>query len=105
MLVLVNGHGGNYVLSNIVQEANVDRPAMWPSRRRSSRLTLVGRAREPRTSTPRPPSGGCVGVGIPGVHHAGEDVNSCRWRSPMCCGEPPWPARSPRTPRPWPTRT
>ncbi|MGW6021243.1 creatininase family protein [Streptomyces sp. NPDC055099] len=25
-LVIVNGHGGNYVLSNVVQEANVDRP-------------------------------------------------------------------------------
>ena len=33
-LVLVNGHGGNYVLSNIVQEANVDQPVMtlFPSR-------------------------------------------------------------------------
>ncbi|WP_172387262.1 creatininase family protein [Streptomyces sp. MNP-20] len=27
-LVIVNGHGGNYVLSNVVQEANVDRPCM-----------------------------------------------------------------------------
>jgi creatinine amidohydrolase len=27
-LVLVNGHGGNYVLSNVVQETNVDGPAM-----------------------------------------------------------------------------
>jgi creatinine amidohydrolase len=27
-LVLVNGHGGNYVLNNIVQEANIDGPAM-----------------------------------------------------------------------------
>lgn len=27
-LVVVNGHGGNYVLSNIVQEANVDGPRM-----------------------------------------------------------------------------
>ncbi|MFH0243157.1 creatininase family protein [Streptomyces sp. HK10] len=27
-LVIVNGHGGNYVLSNIVQEANVDGPRM-----------------------------------------------------------------------------
>lgn len=27
-LVLVNGHGGNYVLSNIVQEANVEQPVM-----------------------------------------------------------------------------
>ncbi|WP_202205147.1 creatininase family protein [Streptomyces xanthophaeus] len=27
-LVIVNGHGGNYVLSNIVQEANVDGPAV-----------------------------------------------------------------------------
>jgi creatinine amidohydrolase len=25
-LVIVNGHGGNYVLSNVVQEANVDGP-------------------------------------------------------------------------------
>ncbi|MGC4855311.1 creatininase family protein [Micromonospora sp. DT4] len=33
-LVLVNGHGGNYVLSNIVQEANTDRPrlALFPGR-------------------------------------------------------------------------
>ena len=27
-LVLVNGHGGNYVLSNVVQEASVDGPRM-----------------------------------------------------------------------------
>ncbi|MFE5594805.1 creatininase family protein [Streptomyces sp. NPDC056549] len=27
-LVMVNGHGGNYVLSNVVQEANVDTPTM-----------------------------------------------------------------------------
>ncbi|MFD9163020.1 creatininase family protein [Streptomyces sp. NPDC059558] len=27
-LVITNGHGGNYVLSNIVQEANVDGPAV-----------------------------------------------------------------------------
>ncbi|MEW2477493.1 creatininase family protein [Micromonospora gifhornensis] len=34
-LVLVNGHGGNYVLSNLVQEANIDRPrlALFPGRR------------------------------------------------------------------------
>ncbi|WP_433527924.1 creatininase family protein [Micromonospora sp. CA-263727] len=34
-LVLVNGHGGNYVLSNLVQEANTDGPrlALFPSRR------------------------------------------------------------------------
>src|SRR5213076_1611453 len=33
-LALVNGHGGNYVLSNIVQEANVDGPTMtlFPTR-------------------------------------------------------------------------
>ena len=33
-LVLVNGHGGNYVLANIVQEANVDGPrmALFPGR-------------------------------------------------------------------------
>ncbi|MFE4831233.1 creatininase family protein [Streptomyces sp. NPDC056672] len=33
-LVVVNGHGGNYVLSNIVQEANVERPrmALFPGR-------------------------------------------------------------------------
>ncbi|WP_395360797.1 creatininase family protein [Streptomyces sp. YH02] len=27
-LVIINGHGGNYVLSNVVQEANVDGPAV-----------------------------------------------------------------------------
>ncbi|MFE7947496.1 creatininase family protein [Streptomyces sp. NPDC057426] len=27
-LVIVNGHGGNYVPSNFVQEANVDGPAV-----------------------------------------------------------------------------
>jgi creatinine amidohydrolase len=33
-LALVNGHGGNYVLSNITQEANVDRPTttLFPGR-------------------------------------------------------------------------
>ena len=33
-LVIVNGHGGNYVLSNIAQEANVSRPAvaLFPGR-------------------------------------------------------------------------
>ena len=33
-LVVVNGHGGNYVLSNVVQEANVDEPRMslFPTR-------------------------------------------------------------------------
>ncbi len=33
-LLIVNGHGGNYVLGNIVQEANVDGPrmALYPSR-------------------------------------------------------------------------
>jgi creatinine amidohydrolase len=33
-LVLVNGHGGNYVLSNVVQEANESQPrlALYPSR-------------------------------------------------------------------------
>jgi creatinine amidohydrolase len=33
-LVLVNGHGGNYVLSNVVQESNVEtrRMALFPSR-------------------------------------------------------------------------
>ena len=33
-LVIVNGHGGNYVLSNIVQEANVQEPrvALFPGR-------------------------------------------------------------------------
>jgi creatinine amidohydrolase len=33
-LVLINGHGGNYVLSNITQEANVDerRVALFPGR-------------------------------------------------------------------------
>ncbi|MFJ4679014.1 creatininase family protein [Kitasatospora sp. NPDC088783] len=45
-LVLVNGHGGNYVLSNIVQEANVDGPRMalfprgqdWQSARQAAGL-------------------------------------------------------------------
>lgn len=33
-VVLVNGHGGNYVLSNVVQEANIEGPrlALYPSR-------------------------------------------------------------------------
>lgn len=34
-LIVVNGHGGNYVLSNVVQQANVERPrsmALYPSR-------------------------------------------------------------------------
>ncbi len=33
-LLVVNGHGGNYVLGNVVQEANVDGPrmALYPSR-------------------------------------------------------------------------
>src|SRR5262249_9663577 len=33
-VVLVNGHGGNYVLNNVVQEANVNGPrmALFPSR-------------------------------------------------------------------------
>ncbi|MGW0892956.1 creatininase family protein [Saccharopolyspora gloriosae] len=33
-LILVNGHGGNYVLSNIAQQANVDEPsvALFPGR-------------------------------------------------------------------------
>lgn len=45
-LVLVNGHGGNYVLSNIVQEANTGRPRLalfpgrqdWDQARRDARL-------------------------------------------------------------------
>ncbi|MFE4829877.1 creatininase family protein [Streptomyces sp. NPDC056672] len=45
-LVVVNGHGGNYVLSNIVQEANVERPRMalfpgrddWTRARQAARL-------------------------------------------------------------------
>lgn len=45
-LLLVNGHGGNYVLSNIVQEANVDSPRMalfparddWEDARRTARM-------------------------------------------------------------------
>ncbi len=34
-LILVNGHGGNYVLSNVVQQANAERPgsmALYPNR-------------------------------------------------------------------------
>ena len=46
-LVLVNGHGGNYVLSNITQEANIERPRMalypghddWTSARQAAGLT------------------------------------------------------------------
>ncbi|WP_409074182.1 creatininase family protein [Micromonospora chalcea] len=49
-LAVVNGHGGNYVLSNIVQEANVDGPAMtlfptrddWTSARRAAGLASDG---------------------------------------------------------------
>jgi creatinine amidohydrolase len=45
-LVLVNGHGGNYVLSNVVQEANTGRPvatlfptsADWSDARAAARL-------------------------------------------------------------------
>jgi creatinine amidohydrolase len=45
-LVIVNGHGGNYVLSNVVQEANVAEPRMtlfptrddWTEARRAGRL-------------------------------------------------------------------
>jgi creatinine amidohydrolase len=42
-LAIVNGHGGNYVLSNIVQQANVGRPRMvlfpveWSGRPRAQR--------------------------------------------------------------------
>lgn len=49
-LALVNGHGGNYVLSNIVQEANVDGAAMtlfptrddWAAARRAAGLISDG---------------------------------------------------------------
>lgn len=49
-LVLVNGHGGNYVLGNLVQEANVDGPAMalfpgrddWNRARADAGLTTDG---------------------------------------------------------------
>lgn len=49
-LALVNGHGGNYVLSNIVQEANVDGPVMtlfptrddWSAARRAAGLVSDG---------------------------------------------------------------
>ena len=45
-LLLVNGHGGNYVLSNIVQQASITRPAMalfparddWNEARRAAEL-------------------------------------------------------------------
>ncbi|WP_435610305.1 creatininase family protein [Streptomyces sp. C10-9-1] len=51
-LVIVNGHGGNYVLSNIVQEANVDSPAVslfplgadWDSARAHAGLVSVRHA-------------------------------------------------------------
>ncbi|GGJ92230.1 hypothetical protein GCM10010123_22560 [Pilimelia anulata] len=46
-LALVNGHGGNYVLSNIVQESNITQPALtlfpnrddWHAARAASGLT------------------------------------------------------------------
>jgi creatinine amidohydrolase len=49
-LVIVNGHGGNYVLSNVVQEANVGRRRMalypgrhdWDTARRAAGLTSSG---------------------------------------------------------------
>lgn len=49
-LALINGHGGNYVLSNIVQEANVDGPVMtlfptrddWSTARRAAGLVSDG---------------------------------------------------------------
>jgi creatinine amidohydrolase len=48
-LVIVNGHGGNYVLSNVVQEANVDGPCVslfpgradWETARRYAGLTTT----------------------------------------------------------------
>ncbi|GIF09163.1 creatininase family protein [Actinoplanes siamensis] len=51
-LAVVNGHGGNYVLSNIVQEANVAEPVMtlfparedWSAARRVASLTSDGHA-------------------------------------------------------------
>ena len=49
-LVLVNGHGGNYVLSNVVQEATVDGPVMvlfpgredWNRARQDAGITTSG---------------------------------------------------------------
>lgn len=49
-LALVNGHGGNYVLSNVVQEANVAGPVMtlfptrddWSAAREAAALTRNG---------------------------------------------------------------
>lgn len=49
-LVLINGHGGNYVLSNVVQEANVGGPRMslfpvgtdWDSARSAAGLVSSG---------------------------------------------------------------
>lgn len=48
-LVVVNGHGGNYVLSNVVQEATLDGPAMvlfpgrddWESARTEAGITTT----------------------------------------------------------------
>ena len=48
-LALVNGHGGNYVLSNIVQEANIGEPTMtlfparedWEAARTAAELTTT----------------------------------------------------------------
>jgi creatinine amidohydrolase len=56
-LVLVNGHGGNYVLSNIVQEANVEarRLALFPGR---TDFVTARRAAEMETSVTEDMHGG-----------------------------------------------
>ena len=49
-LVLVNGHGGNYVLSNIAQQANLDGPRVglfpgrhdWDAARRAAGMSTTG---------------------------------------------------------------
>jgi creatinine amidohydrolase/Fe(II)-dependent formamide hydrolase-like protein len=51
-LVFVNGHGGNYVLSNVVQESNVGgrRMALFPRAEDCNRAKLVARATAMQTS-------------------------------------------------------
>jgi len=58
-LVVVNGHGGNYVLSNIVQEANVGqrRMALYPGRHNwETARRAAGRAAGAKRADAREPS-------------------------------------------------
>jgi creatinine amidohydrolase len=54
-LIVVNGHGGNYVLANVVQEANADNAiqvGLYPSRDDLTEARHAARAR--RDSNPQP---------------------------------------------------